>query len=216
MKKLLLVLLLVTVLTNANAQPEIKESGSIVKTGDIIHGVVRDLAGAVKLVDVFEVNNKNKVVAYTLSDINGHFSLKIVNPDDSLYVGGRHYYTAKCPITDNKYDITVERLPEGAYSAEMNRLFRQSYATLVSESKNYPILVIDRHEIYRGNKDWEDIDPSKDKYTKQEMSRLFGVEAGQIETIEVIVQGSELAKDMLGPDSNRGLINIHLKTKEGK
>lgn len=57
MKKLLLVLLLVTVLTNANAQPEIKESGSIVKTGDIIHGVVRDLAGAVKLVDVFEVNN---------------------------------------------------------------------------------------------------------------------------------------------------------------
>ena len=174
------------------------------------------MAGAVKLVDVFEVNNKNKVVAYTLSDINGHFSLKIVDPNDSLYVGGGDYYTAKCPITNNRYEITVERLPEGAYSADMNRLFRQSYATLVSESKNYPVLVIDRHEIYRGNKDWEDIDPNKDKYSKQEISRLFGVEAGQIATIDVIVQGSELAKDMLGSDSNRGLINIHLKTKKGK
>lgn len=217
MKKIIFILSFVLIMTNANAQSEIKAYGSKAMKGQAIHGVVRDSEGAVKAADVFEVNSKKEVVTYTFTDKNGHFSFELVNPEDSILVGGIDYFTARSPLSNNQYDIMLMRCPGEGLNTEMNSLFNRTYRSLIAGSSQYPYLYMDNHIIYRDSKAWEGIDPNKDSYSKQEISHLFGVEAGQIEKIEVYVKGSEEAKIQVGPGrAERGAILIQTKTKKGK
>ena len=60
------------------------------KAGDIISGNVADEIDALMMVNVVEVDNNNRIVAAGVTDINGNFSFKIVNPKDKIrisYVG---------------------------------------------------------------------------------------------------------------------------------
>ena len=165
MKKIILILSLVAFITNANAQSEIKAYGTEAKAGQTIHGIVKDSEGLVRAADVFEVNSKNEVVAYTYTDKNGLFSLELVDPTDSLFVGDSDHCTAKCPITSNQYNITLTECP--GY-LEMSMLFARTYPSLRSEARKYPTLYMDGHIIYRTSKDWEGIAPNKSKYSKKE------------------------------------------------
>lgn len=214
MKKTTIFLVLVVALTNVNAQSTIRAYGSKPKTGQVILGVVRDTSGPVKAADVFEVNRDNEVVAYTFTDKNGHFSFELVDPTNTLLVGGFKYNTAKSDITNNQYDIVLEKFPE-LLNNEMNTLFRNSFRSLIKEAENYPFLWMDGHVIFRDSKVWEGIDPNKNSYSKQEMSSLFGVEAGQIEMIKVYEKGDQSATEMWGAVAERGVIEIQTKTNNG-
>lgn len=211
MKKIIFILSFVLIMTNANAQSEIKAYGAKAKSGQAIHGVVRDSKGPVKAADVYEVSPKNEVVAYTYTDKNGHFSLELVDPADSLFVGDPEYYTAKCLISDNQYDITLKECTP-VRNLEMSMLFNRSHRSLLREAGKYPYLYIDGQTIYRDSKAWEGIDPNKDKYSKKEMARLFGVEASQIDQIDVYPKGSDKTMEQLGPAFvERGVIVILTK-----
>lgn len=215
-KRLFILALFAAVLSSAHAQPEIKAYGSMPRKGTVIHGVVRDSEGPVKAVDIFEINENHEVVAYTFSDKNGHFSFKLVNQADSLYVGGFKFNTAKSPISKNQYEITLERIPEDVVlNPEMNSLFRRTFRSIIEESENFPLLYMDGHIIYRDSTVWEGIDPDKGSHSKQEMSRLFGVEAGQIESVKVYEKDAQTTIDWCGPDGGkRGAIEIQTKGKE--
>lgn len=216
MKKLVFVLTLFAIAECVYAQSEIKTYGSNPKIGDAIHGVVKDSEGPVKAVDIFEINENHEVVAYTFSDKNGHFSFKLVNQADSLYVGGFKFNTAKSPISKNQYEITLERIPEDVVlNPEMNSLFRRTFRSIIEESENFPLLYMDGHIIYRDSTAWEGIDPDKGSHSKQEMSRLFGVEAGQIESVKVYEKYAQTTIDWFGSDGEkRGAIEIQTKGKE--
>lgn len=216
MKKLIFFLAFVAVMANTYAQSQIKGYGSKPKAGDVIHGIVMDQEGPVKAVDIFEVNEKHEVVAYVYSDKNGQFSFNLVDPADSIFVGDYRYNTAKSSISKSRYEVTLEKCTDVAINTEMNYLFRRTYRSLMDESQKYPFLYMDGHVIYRDKNSWEGIDPYKDNFSKQEMSRLFGVEAGQIEQIKVYEKGNQAAMEYWGSVAERGVIEIQTKEKKNK
>ena len=71
----------------------------------------------------------------------------------------------------------------------------------------YPCLLMDSHEIFSGNKAWEGIEINKGSYSKEELSQLFGVDAGIIKTVEAYKKG-EADFEMYGSRVERGLIII--------
>lgn len=172
-------------------QPGVKGYGGMPIAGDVIQGKVMDYKGPLKAIEIFEVNDKHEVVAYAYSDKSGHFSLTLVDPADSLYVGNSDYSPAKFPILNNQYDITLELFQDFLFSSEMHGLFVRSpkYRSIVRESWNYPYLEMDGHRIYRDSKAWEGIKINKGSYSKEELSQLFGIDAGIIKTVEVYKKG---------------------------
>ena len=56
------------------------------KAGDIIYGTVTDSVGPLAGITVIERNAHNRIMAQTVTDANGNFSFRLVNPDDELYV----------------------------------------------------------------------------------------------------------------------------------
>ena len=79
-----------------------------VKAGKKISGSVSDEFGPLVAATVCEVSEQGRVVASTITDFNGRFVLKVVNPQDKLrisYVGLR---TVMLDIAKGKYDIFME------------------------------------------------------------------------------------------------------------
>ena len=68
------------------------------KAGDIISGVIEDNDGPMMMVNVTERDAADRIVAHAITDVEGNFSFKLVNPKDriqSSYVG---YETVDIPI----------------------------------------------------------------------------------------------------------------------
>ncbi|MBR6978727.1 MAG: SusC/RagA family TonB-linked outer membrane protein [Prevotella sp.] len=75
--------------------------------GDIVSGTVNDAYGPVIGANVVELDGANRIVASTVTDINGNFSLKIVSPKNKLrftYVGHK---TVTQSINKVKFDIML-------------------------------------------------------------------------------------------------------------
>lgn len=99
MKKILSILLLtVGVCISANAQ---------VKAGDIVSGQVWDDLEPLMMVNVVEIDNNNRIVAAGVTDINGNFSFKIVNPKDKIKISYIGCETKILPITKKAFGKIV-------------------------------------------------------------------------------------------------------------
>ena len=88
----------------------IKESKETepVKAGDKISGTVSDEVGPLMGATVCEIDAKGRVVESAITDNNGHFVMKVRNPQDRLrfsYVGMK---TITIPIAAKKYEIIME------------------------------------------------------------------------------------------------------------
>ncbi len=57
-----------------------------VKAGDIVSGQVWDDLEPLMMVNVVEIDKNNRIVAHGVTDINGNFSFKIVNPKDKIQI----------------------------------------------------------------------------------------------------------------------------------
>ena len=66
-----------------------------VKAGDVISGQVWDDLEPLMMCNVVEIDNSNRIVAHGVTDYNGNFSFKIVNPKDKIKIS----YTGCQPIT---------------------------------------------------------------------------------------------------------------------
>lgn len=79
-----------------------------VKAGKKISGIVSDEFGPLWGATVCEIDEQGRIVASTITDINGNFVLKVVDPQDRIrisYVGLR---TVMLAIAKGKYDIFME------------------------------------------------------------------------------------------------------------
>ena len=76
------------------------------KAGDIIYGTVADSIGPLAGITVIERNANNRIMAQTVTDANGNFSFRLVNPDDELFVMQKwNNVHTTLPITRQEYDI---------------------------------------------------------------------------------------------------------------
>ena len=118
MKKSITIIVLALIASLATAHPISMEAPKAkktkaVKAGDKISGTVGDEAGPLMGATVCEVNANGRIVESMITDLNGHFVMKVVNPKDRIrfsYVGMK---TVTMPIDKTEYKIIFE--PQSQY-----------------------------------------------------------------------------------------------------
>jgi len=78
------------------------------KAGDIITGVVTDNEGPMMMVNVTERDADDRIVAHSITDMEGKFSFKLVNPKDRLKITYVGYETVEVPIRKNHFEIKMQ------------------------------------------------------------------------------------------------------------
>ncbi len=82
-------------------------SGGKPSAGDIITGNVRDKEGPMIMVNVTERDGEERIVAHCISDLDGNFVFKLVDPDHYLEISYVGYRTVRTPITGTHFEITM-------------------------------------------------------------------------------------------------------------
>ena len=78
------------------------------KAGDIISGVVEDNDGPMMMVNVTERDAADRIVAHAITDIEGNFSFKLVNPKDKIQISYVGYETVDIPINKLYFEIKMK------------------------------------------------------------------------------------------------------------
>lgn len=77
------------------------------RAGDIISGVVRDVNGPIHMANIVERDSAYRIVTHAVSNLNGEFSLKLVNPADRLEVTFVGYNKVDTCFSANHFEITL-------------------------------------------------------------------------------------------------------------
>ena len=94
-KSLLLVLILIPGVLKAQT------------AGTIISGMVYDEYGPMVEVNVKEVDASNRIVAFSITDINGNFSFKLVNPKDKIMISSVGSKTQVITINSTYFKVKM-------------------------------------------------------------------------------------------------------------
>lgn len=78
------------------------------KAGDIISGTISDSEGPMMMVNVIEVDASDRIMEHAITDIEGNFSFKLVNPNDKIKVSYVGYETVILPINKTRFDIVLK------------------------------------------------------------------------------------------------------------
>ena len=76
--------------------------------GTMIHGVVQDDIDVLTACNVVEIDNANRIVAHAITDINGNFAFRIVDPKHRLRISYVGYATQPIPIKGTTYKIVMK------------------------------------------------------------------------------------------------------------
>ena len=83
--------------------------GNGVNAGDTISGIVRrEDNGPLTGATVCEINKEGRIVASTVTDFEGKFTLKVVNTQDELRFSYVRYRTEKVAIEGIRYDVRLQ------------------------------------------------------------------------------------------------------------
>ena len=91
------------------------------KAGDVISGVIEDAEGPMMMVNVTERDAADRIVAHDITDMEGNFSFRLVNPNDHLQVTYVGYETVDIPINKTYFEIMMKEageIPEVEITAE--------------------------------------------------------------------------------------------------
>lgn len=100
-----------------------------IKAGDIITGVVVDAddGAPMMLVDVYEKDANNRIKAHGVTDIDGNFAIRVVDPNDYLSVSFKGYIEDRRPISSGQ--ILLRSMPEPK---------KQDYMMVVDDQPEFP------------------------------------------------------------------------------
>lgn len=80
-----------------------------VEAGDVIKGnVANEMGKPMQMVMISELNENKRIVAHAASDVNGDFSLKIVDPAHILQIAYINYETQRVKITGSQMKIVMK------------------------------------------------------------------------------------------------------------
>ena len=143
--------LTITLKSNQKHEDQDSESQSMVvaqtlKAGDVIHGLVANAETGITIpmVNVYEKDAKNRIVAHAVTDIEGNFRMKIVDPNDILIISHPEYAEAQRPIANGPISIRkliTENEDEAAMVIEKQPEFPGGTAALLqflSSTIKYP------------------------------------------------------------------------------
>ena len=90
-----------------NFQSKVVVSGPKPVAGDMITGCVCNSEGPMMMARVEEKDSENRLVAHAITDIDGNFSFKLVDPADRLEIINLGYHTAVSEFTGNAMEVTL-------------------------------------------------------------------------------------------------------------
>lgn len=219
----------------------------VIKAGDLISGRVTDGVDPLQMVNITERDSKYRIVAHSVTDIEGKFALRLVNPADKLEITYVGYQTVDTVINSTYYEIRMKEndgiptvkiaddrkivtmygpLPPSISMDEFEDLGittvednLQAYGAgagldIVWHSGDLiarPILVLDGNIITPDASAWAGFDLTKTEYSKEELSRLFGVKVRKIKNVTVLK--GEAATAVWGSKGQNGVIEV--QTKKG-
>lgn len=218
-----------------------------IKAGDIISGTVTNGEEPLQMVNVTERDSKYRIVAHAVTDIEGKFSMRLVNPAHRLEITYVGYETVDTVINSTYYEIRMKEndgiptvkiaddrkivtmygpLPP---SISMDEFEDLGITTVEDNLQAYgpaagldivwnsgdliarPLLVLDGNEITPESTAWAGFDLTKTEYSKEELSRLFGVKARKIKSVTLLK--GEAATSVWGSKGQNGVIEV--QTKKG-
>ena len=92
-------------------------SGVKPEAGQIITGTVRDFDGnPMTMVNVYEKDDAGHIYAHSVSDINGDFAFRLVDPNHHIEVAYQDYLKAKGEFNGNNISVTLRK--EGQIQTE--------------------------------------------------------------------------------------------------
>lgn len=78
------------------------------KAGDLISGKVFDNEGPMMMVNVVERDSMDRIVAHGITDINGIFSFRLVDPEHSIQISYVGYGSVSIPIDTTYFEIKMK------------------------------------------------------------------------------------------------------------
>ena len=82
------------------------------KAGDLITGTISTEEGPLAMANVCERDSRNRIVAHSISDIEGRFGFRLVNPENKIEVTYIGYYRVELPIDRMHYEIKMIENPK--------------------------------------------------------------------------------------------------------
>jgi len=104
MRKTLFILLLLLMQTSAI----MLFAQSKPKVGEMISGIVSDSDGPMIWVNVVERDSMNRIVAHCVTDMDGIFSFRLVDPKNSIQITYVGYETVSIPIDTTYFEINMK------------------------------------------------------------------------------------------------------------
>jgi hypothetical protein len=84
----------------------------------MISGRITDDKGPLMYANVCERDSLNRIVAHSVTDIEGKFSFRLVNPEDRIQVTYEMYDTVNLPIDKTYFDIKIKIQDEVLYPSQ--------------------------------------------------------------------------------------------------
>lgn len=78
------------------------------KVGDVISGIVTDSVRPLKGANVTERDSSDHILAHCITDENGYFSFRLVNPNDIIQISYVGYKIYNIPITDIYHEVKLD------------------------------------------------------------------------------------------------------------
>ncbi|MBR3478406.1 MAG: hypothetical protein IKH43_04845 [Bacteroidaceae bacterium] len=89
-----------------------EKSKEQVKAGDVVQGKVTDDKGEPLMrVNVIEIDKEKRIIGHAVTDVNGSYSLKIINPKDTLMASLIQFKSVKMPISSHTINFVLESNP---------------------------------------------------------------------------------------------------------
>ena len=102
-----LLFLSISLSSNAFAQKNKTEQNPI-KKGDMVMGIVQDMdENPLQEIKVLESSVEDRVMTYSTTTSGGDFSIKVVNPKDSIKIKHKGYEEVSLPLDKKFYTITL-------------------------------------------------------------------------------------------------------------
>jgi len=201
-------------------QSKVVVSGPKPSAGDLITGCVTGPLGPMMMVNVLERDSKDRLMAHALTDINGNFSFKLVDPADRLEVIYVGYHTAVSEFTGNAMNVKMAfdgitevdstlaaMLPvirEDRYQGMRARAYGPQYP-----KDGKPLIVLDGSVIILNSDKRADFDFANDSFSRKEVARLLDIKPKQIKSISFLKDDKATA--FWGSRGANGVLEIKSK-----
>ena len=165
---------------------------SDIKPGQVLTGVVKNEKGEpIEMANVTELDEEGRIYANAVTDINGNFAIKIVNPEHNIRVS---YTGMKVFMTKAANMPKTVVLPEAVYIQDV-------VVSGVAQSAGSPLIVVDGKTVFVNAHNLNTNNATEDLLANQ-----IGIKQSDIQSVTVLKDGAAIA--VYGAAGKNGVIEI--------